>query len=323
LILVPVISKMRPSDPKLVNVKYVVTDDSAPETELGLKVHFLKVAVYTLCLTGATVLSLYFAGVMDGSAAVDTVTESMETVAKEGLDFIELDVAENPSCLSYSLVIEHCSGVTSEDIALYGCMSYVESTGGVCVSSDDNKCIVNSDCELVDTSLVEVIRLDDDVDSICESYLTLVDRCDNVVVEDISASKCMSYVEITGKVCVSHNESNVSCVTNDDCDLVDSSVLDVLARGPDPSVLAALVPGADPSVLDALVPGADPSELATLVPGADPSVVEALISGANPSELTPLEPDADPSVSSVLDAMVPDANPSDQDALAPGADPKI
>jgi len=220
---------MRPSNPTFMNVKYVVTDDSAPETELGLRIHILKVAVYTLCLTGVTVLSLYFAGVMDGDSAVEAVAEDVKTIAKEGFEFVELDVAENPSCVSYSLVTEHCSGVTVDDIAENGCMSYVESTGGVCVSHGDSKCIVNPDCALVDTTVVEVIRLDDDVDSLCESYSTLVDSCTNVTVVGISTNGCMSYVEITGKVCVSYNESNTSCVVNDDCDDVDTSVLDALA----------------------------------------------------------------------------------------------
>jgi len=224
---------MRPSNPTFMNVKYVVTDDSAPETELGLRIHILKVAIYTLCLTGATVLSLYFAGVMNSDSAAEAVAEDVETIAKNGLDLVELDVADNPSCLSYSLVTEHCSGVTVADITENGCMSYVESTGGVCVSSGDSKCIVNSDCALVDTSLVKVIRLDDDVDSSCESYSTLVDTCTNVSIEDIAANGCMSYVEITGKVCVSYNKSNTLCVVNDDCDHVDTSVLEALGTSID------------------------------------------------------------------------------------------
>jgi len=52
------------------------------------------------------------------------------------------------------MVVDACEDVSFDEIAANGCMAYVESTGGICVCFDDSKtkCVVNDDCDLVDTS---------------------------------------------------------------------------------------------------------------------------------------------------------------------------
>merc|ERR550534_1006611 len=119
-------------------------------------------------------------------------------------------------------------------------MSYVESTGGVCICYDDTKtrCVVNDDCGTVDTSGLTTTKLDaptattkldaptattkldSATDALCESYSIVVDNCEDVSFDDIAANGCMSYVEKTGGICVCFDDSKTKCVVNDDCDLV-------------------------------------------------------------------------------------------------------
>jgi hypothetical protein len=60
----------------------------------------------------------------------------------------------NEECESFSVVVDVCAKVTMEEISDIGCMSHVQSTGEICASYDKNQtsCIVNNDCDLVDTS---------------------------------------------------------------------------------------------------------------------------------------------------------------------------
>merc|ERR1719466_283380 len=106
-------------------------------------------------------------------------------------------------------------------------MSYVESTGGICVCFDDSKtrCVVNNDCNLVDTSVLPKMQLDGATDALCQSYSIVVDQCTDVSVDDIAENGCMSYVESTGGICVCLDDSKTLCVVNDDCDLVDTSII--------------------------------------------------------------------------------------------------
>jgi len=106
-------------------------------------------------------------------------------------------------------------------------MSYVESTGGICVCFDDSEtlCVVNDDCDLVDTSGLSTLQLDDATDALCLSFSIVVDDCTTVTVEEIAENGCMSYVESTGGICVCYDDSETLCVVNDDCDLVDTSAL--------------------------------------------------------------------------------------------------
>merc|ERR1719382_1803601 len=103
-------------------------------------------------------------------------------------------------------------------------MSYVESTGGICVCYDDSEtlCVVNDDCDFVDTSVISTLHLDDAEDALCESFSIVVDDCTDVSVEEIAANGCMSYVETTGGICVCYDDSETLCVVNDDCGLVDT-----------------------------------------------------------------------------------------------------
>merc|ERR1719427_662694 len=106
-------------------------------------------------------------------------------------------------------------------------MAYVEATGGICVCYDDSKtlCVVNDDCDMVDTSVISTLELDGATDALCESYDIVVDSCGDVSVDDIAENGCMSYVEASGGVCICYDDSKTLCVVNDDCDLVDTSVL--------------------------------------------------------------------------------------------------
>jgi len=63
-----------------------------------------------------------------------------------------LDGVEDALCSSYSKVVDACIDVSVEEISQNGCMSYVESTGGICRRFDKSKtmCVVNDDCDQVD-----------------------------------------------------------------------------------------------------------------------------------------------------------------------------
>merc|ERR1719317_705764 len=109
-------------------------------------------------------------------------------------------------------------------------MAYVESSGGICVCYDDSKtsCIVNSDCVLVDTSLLSTVHLDGATDALCLSYSIVVDSCSDVSYDEIAENGCMAYVERSGGICVCYDDSKTSCIVNSDCDVVDTSVLSAL-----------------------------------------------------------------------------------------------
>jgi len=204
----------------LSNVKYVITDDSLPEQPPAWKTPMFKLTVSTFALMAATVVCLYFAGIVDGTSAV-------EAIAENEIEFVEFDAATDALCLSYSIVVDACTDVTVDEIAENGCMSYVESNGGICVCYDESEtlCVVNDDCDLVDTSVISTMQLDGATDALCESFSIVVDACTDVSVEEIAENGCMSYVESTGGICVCYDDSETLCVVNDDCGLVDTSVL--------------------------------------------------------------------------------------------------
>jgi len=167
------------------------------------------------------------------------VNDDCDPVDTMGLTLDKLDSATDALCLSYSILVDHCSDVSVDDIAENGCMSYVESSGGICVCYDDSKtlCVVNDGCNLVDktalsklqvTSVLKSLQLDGATDALCKSYSTVVDRCTDVSVDEISQNGCMSYVESTGGICVCYDDSKTLCVVNDDCDLVDIASLSTL-----------------------------------------------------------------------------------------------
>jgi len=205
------------------NVKYVVTEDSAPVPSPAWKTPVFKLTVLTFALMATTVVGLYFAGVIDGTSAV-------EAIAEDELPLIEFDAATDALCLSYSIVVDACTDVSVAEIAANGCMSYVESSGGICVCYDETEtlCVVNDDCDLVDTSVIPTLKLDDATDALCESFAIVVEACTDVSVEEIAENGCMSYVESTGGICVCYDDSETLCVVNDDCDLVDTSVVSTL-----------------------------------------------------------------------------------------------
>jgi len=124
-------------------------------------------------------------------------------------------------------VVDACTDVSVDEIAANGCMSYVESTGGICVCSDDSMtlCIVNDDCDLVDVSGVSTLQLNGATDALCTSYSIVVDDCATVSVEEIAENGCMSYVESTGEICICVDDSKTACMVNHDCDVVDMSGL--------------------------------------------------------------------------------------------------
>merc|ERR1719447_2448988 len=97
----------------------------------------------------------------------------------------QLDAAEDALCLSYNTVIISCADVTAAEIAENGCMSYVQADGGICVCLDETEtsCIVNDDCEAVDTSGMITTQLDGATDALCQSYTIEVDSCEQVTVE--------------------------------------------------------------------------------------------------------------------------------------------
>jgi len=63
-----------------------------------------------------------------------------------------LDGEKDALCNSYSKVVDACIDVSVEEILQNGCMSYVESTGGICRRFDQSNtmCVVNEDCDQVD-----------------------------------------------------------------------------------------------------------------------------------------------------------------------------
>jgi len=204
--------------------KYVVTDDSAPAKRGAWKT-FVKLTVFTCSLVALLVAGLYFVGVIDGTWAV-------ETIAEEDIPTIALDRATDALCESYSIVVNACTDVSVEQIAENGCMSYIESTGGICVCSDNSKtsCVVNEDCDTVDSHDISNAELStlqpgEVPDALCVSYSLVVDACVDISVEDIAEFGCKSYVESTGGICVSYDDSKTLCVVNEHCDLVDTSHL--------------------------------------------------------------------------------------------------
>jgi len=200
------------------NVRYIVTEDSAPAPKAMYKKPIVKAVTFFIVLGAVSVVSLYSLG-FDPTAA--------ETIEEEGLGALQLDGATDALCLSYTYVVESCSDVSIAQIAATGCMYYVEATGGVCVCFDDSKtsCVVNTDCDLVDTSSLSTTNLADATDALCLSYEYVVDSCSDISVEEIAATGCMYYVEATGGVCVCLDDSKTSCVVNSDCDLVDTAGL--------------------------------------------------------------------------------------------------
>jgi len=163
----------------------------------------------------------------DDSKTLCIVNDDCDLVDVSGLSTLQLDGATDALCQSYSIVVDACSDVSVEEIAENGCMSYVESTGGICICFDDSKtlCIVNDDCDLVNTSELSTLQLDGATDALCKSYSIVVDKCTEVSVEDIAENGCMSYVERTGGICICYDDSKSLCIVNDDCDLVDMSAL--------------------------------------------------------------------------------------------------
>jgi len=171
--------------------------------------------------------------VNDDCDLVDTTSISklkLDLVDTPSLSTLKLDDATDALCESFSMVVDDCTEVTVAEIAKNGCMSYVESTGGICVCYDDSEtlCVVNDDCDLVDTSIISTLHLDGATDALCKSYSIVVDDCNNVSEEAIAENGCMSYVERTGGICVCYDDSETSCVVNDDCDLVDVAGLSML-----------------------------------------------------------------------------------------------
>jgi len=166
----------------------------------------------------------------DDSETLCVVNDDCDLVDPSVLSTFQLDAATDALCESFSIVVDACTEVSVEEIAENGCMSYVESTGGICVCYDDTKtlCVVNDDCEIVDTSVIQTLQLDDATDALCESFSIVVEACTDVSVEEIAENGCMSYVESSGGICVCYDDSETLCVVNYDCDLVDTSVVSTL-----------------------------------------------------------------------------------------------
>jgi len=163
----------------------------------------------------------------DDSKTLCIVNDDCDVVSTSELSTLQLDGATDALCKSYSIVVDACTDVSVEEIAENGCMSYVESTGGICICYDDSKtlCIVNDDCDVVNTSELSTLQLDGATDALCKSYSIVVDKCTEVSVEDIAENGCMSYVERTGGICICYDDSKTLCIVNDDCDMVDMSAL--------------------------------------------------------------------------------------------------
>jgi len=204
--------------------KYVATDDSAPVEPVAWQTPFFKLTVLTFTLAAITVVSLYFVGVIDGTAAVEAVVD-------EDIPVVVLDVTTDLHCKSYSMVVDWCTDVSVEEINKNGCISYVQTSGKICVRFDDKKklCVANDDCSLVKESELSAIQLNGPtMDSLCESYSIVVDACADVSVEEIAENGCMSYVESTGGICVNYDGSKTSCIVNQDCDTTETKGISVL-----------------------------------------------------------------------------------------------
>jgi len=198
---------------------YVVTDDSDIQPDTW-QTPFFKFTVLTFSLITVAVVSLYFAGVISGETAVEEVVD-------ENFPIVELDASKDISCESYSNIVDACTDISADEITENGCMSYVETSGGICAYGvNETLCIVNEDCDtvkLLDNAIPQSSTLvfDGENEASCSSYSTLVDACVDVSVEEISENGCMSYVDSTGGVCVYFDDSKTLCVVNEDCDKVD------------------------------------------------------------------------------------------------------
>merc|ERR1719193_2358418 len=113
------------------------------------------------------------------------VNDDCDLVDSSDISTLKLDGATDALCKSYSIVVDACTDVSVDDIAENGCMSYVESTGGICVCYDDSKtlCIVNDDCDKVDTAGLNLLQLNGATDALCKSYSIVVDACTDVSVD--------------------------------------------------------------------------------------------------------------------------------------------
>lgn len=199
--------------------KYVATEDSAPVEPVEWQRPFFKLTVLTFSLVAVTVVSLYFVGVIDGTVAVETVVDADFPV-------VVLDVNTQSICQSYSMVVDWCTDVSAEEITQNGCMTYVQSSGDVCVRHEGKKilCVANDDCFAVGASDLSAIQLNGPtMDALCESYSIEVDACADVSVEEIAENGCMSYVESTGGICVNYDGIKTSCIVNLDCDTTDTA----------------------------------------------------------------------------------------------------
>jgi len=195
--------------------RYVVTSDSAPVEPVAWQTPFFKATVLTFSLIAIVVVTLYFVGIIDGSMAVETVVD-------DDFPIVELDAVTNTLCKSYSFSVVACIDVSIEEITENGCISYVESTGHICANDDNNKtlCVVNEDCPTV-----EFIPNSKPSDDLCKSFSIAINACSDVSIEAIADIGCRTYVDSTGGICVSSDESKTSCIVNDNCERVDLSGL--------------------------------------------------------------------------------------------------
>lgn len=202
---------------------YVVTDDSDIQP-VSWQTPFFKFTVLTFSLITVAVVSLYFAGVINGETAVEEVVD-------ENFPIVELDASKDISCESYSIIINACTDISADEITENGCLSYVERSGGICAyGANATQCVVNEDCDtadLLDNAIPQSSKMifDSEIEASCRSYSKVVDACVDVSVEEISENGCMSYVESTGRICVCFDNSKTLCVANDNCDKVDIAEL--------------------------------------------------------------------------------------------------
>lgn len=180
------------------NVKYVVTDDSAQVTSIPvyMKPAFL-IPVVLFWLAGIISGILYGLGVFEILA--EDATEVTET------DALVL-IAPDQSCLVFETLVDDCSEVSAAMIALAlnGCETYYEDTGGVCGSSleSENSCMVNPDCP----STLDNVQFNP-TDAMCASYTTVVNFCSDVSDEEIAENSCTIYYQSDGGVCISNGDS--------------------------------------------------------------------------------------------------------------------
>jgi len=200
-----------PDTPNL-NVKYVITEDSAEVSSPSWGSIFLKSIFCTLALITATVVIIYFCGIIDGISALEAVAEDEALIVNLNDDI----------CLSYSTVTGSCFEVTRTEIASNGCASYVESSGGICVSFDDRDtlCIVNPNCGIVDAMELDALQTNGKSEASCGRFSILIDSCSNVPFNDITENACGKYVESSGGVCVIDDDRK-TCIVNSNCDFVD------------------------------------------------------------------------------------------------------